>query len=150
MLLNIFLSILYHFQFQTMAFVFSRDHMLSAASIPFPHLPYESDEALKHAFNEQFNANKKTIANGITSYWIHRKSDKEVYRYNLSLFAYTYSAGFEERKSIKPYLERILGSKDDVSLLLQKWLNEAFSGFKSINVKVIGDWDYLVEIDLEK
>ena len=130
-----------------MAFL-SRERML-ALSKPLPFPSADPKAEIKEAFDKQFESSLKSIANGISVYWMHRKGEEKsiVYRYHLSPCSYVLQKPFAP-VWLKQYLEELIGPKAEAPSIIKQKLLEAFPGFKSINVVDRGDWDYSIDIEL--
>ncbi len=125
-----------------MGVILSREQMLNS-QVPV-YIRGDPKELRLASFNEQFTTCLVNIANGIAVYWLHRKNETNiVYRYLFTPFTFKWEEG-----SMRPYLNEILGTKEQALCIFRKRLETAFPGFSKIDIIEFDDWCYTIEIDL--
>lgn len=125
------------------ALIFSRDALESQDSLPFPPEP----KLVARAYNEQYGKDLRHIANGLWTYWKHKKPHETsvTYVYHFSPCAYKYKDEW-----MKPYLEKLLGTKEEALERYKYQFEEAFRGFRLVGIKELGDWDYNVTFEISE
>lgn len=127
-----------------MAVILSKD-ALPIKGLPFP--PEDKYKQIEQAYQAKFQQTLKSMANGIQTYADHGEPGKKnIYRYFFTPGAYQYQDG-AELKFIKPFLNKIIGSREKASDFFKKEFETAFPGF-TISIIDLGDWTYSVDVDL--
>lgn len=124
-----------------MDWVLDRESLECHEALPFPPEPMR----IASAYNEQFKQTLKHIANGLWVYWKCRKPNEKtvLYQYHFSPCAYKYKDEW-----MKPYLEKLLGSKEEALERYKEQFERAFPGFRLVSIKQLDDWDYTVTFEI--